>query len=275
MDEQMYQIEAETATNHWRFVAQRRLLSPIIRKLRLQSDAPILDLGSGTGTNLRMLRELNCRNTIGLDKNPAAVRFCAEQGLGTVEQGDVCDLPFEDARFALVLAADIVAQVGDDERAFSEIRRVLAPGGTAVITVPAFESLRGGQDGAWPHARRYRKRQLEERLRAAGLDGVEVFYFNYVLFFPLWLARRLRRPLQVEVQSRTLANPSWANRVLTAVVTLDVRTARWVRAPFGASILAIARRGRRAGVGVPARVEESVALLRPRSAAAGAYRCAR
>ncbi len=271
MDELTYQIEAEIEANHWWFVTRRKLLSGIIRELRIAADAAILDLGTSTGTNLRMLKEMNCHNAIGLDKSEAAIRYCAGKGLGTVEQGDVCDLPFEDERFALVLATDIVEHVDDDVRALSEIRRVLAPGGTAVITVPAFESLWGVQDDVSHHKRRYRKRQLEERMGAAGLEGVEVFYFNYLLFFPIWLARQLIHLFRLKVQNENLVNTSSINRVLTAIFTLDVHTARWVHAPFGVSILAIARSGRRVAVGTPVRVEPPITLAQARSAAAGAY----
>lgn len=271
MDDLTYRIEAELEANHWWFVTRRKLLSQIIRELGVRPDAPILDLGTSTGTNLRMLRDLDCRNRIGLDKSPAAIRYCAEKGLGTVEEGDVCDLPFADERFALVLATDIVEHVDDDVRALAEIRRVLAPGGTAVITVPAFESLWGVQDDVSHHKRRYRKRQLEARLRAAGLECVEVFYFNYLLFLPIWLARQIIRLFQLDVANENLVNTPFINRLLTAIFTLDIRTARWIRAPFGVSILAMARSARHAGVGIPLRVTEARPLVRPRSAAAGAY----
>lgn len=253
MDELTYRIEAEIEASHWWFVTRRKLLSQIIRELRVPPEAAILDLGTSTGTNLRMLKDLDYRQAIGLDKSAEAIRYCAEKGLGTVEQGDVCDLPFEDGRFALVLATDIIEHVDDDVRALSEIRRVLAPGGTVVITVPAFESLWGVQDDVSRHKRRYRKRQLEARIRAAGLAGLEVFYFNYLLFFPIWLARQVIHIVRLNVQNENLVNTSLINRLLTAIFTLDVRTARWIHPPFGVSILAIARSGRTAGVGVPVR----------------------
>ena len=41
MDDLTYQIEAEIEANHWWFVTRRRLLSQIIRELRLPSDAAI------------------------------------------------------------------------------------------------------------------------------------------------------------------------------------------------------------------------------------------
>ena len=110
------------------------------------------------GTNLRLLQELGiCRTARGLDLSDDAIRWCAEKGLGTVEKGDVCNLPFGEASFELVLATDIIEHVDDDLQAITEIRRVLAPGGTAIITVPAFQSLWGLQDDVAHHKRRYLK----------------------------------------------------------------------------------------------------------------------
>jgi SAM-dependent methyltransferase len=265
-------IAAEVEDSPWWFAARRKLLSQIIRKLRLPPEAAVLALGTAMGEHLRMLEHLGCRNTTGLDKYETAIRYRGEQAVDTIEAGEVCDLPFEDERFALVLATDIVAHVVDDGRALSEIRRVLSPGGSAVLVVPAFEALRGRQDDTSQPRHRYCKRQLEERLRAAGLEDVDVFYFNYLLWFPLWLARQRVGRLRQTVCNERPVPSSWLDHVLTAVVTLDVHTARWVRAPFGVSLLAIARSGRRAGVGVPLRVDTPIALVRPHSAAAGAYR---
>ncbi len=242
MDELTYRIEAEVEAHHWWFVSRRKLLSQIIRELRIPPDAPILDLGTSTGTNLRLLRELDCRNTVGLDSSYDAIRWCAEKGLGKVEHGDICALPFPDGRFALVLATDIIEHVDEDVQALSEVRRVLAPGGTAVITVPAFESLWGVQDDVSHHKRRYRKPQLAARITGAGLECVEVVYFNYMLFMPIWLARQIIRVLRIGVKNENVVNTLLLNRLLTAIFSFDVLSARRVRPPFGVSILAVARR---------------------------------
>ena len=50
MDELTYRIEAEIETNHWWFVTRRKLLSQIIRGLRVPSDAAILDLSTSKKT---------------------------------------------------------------------------------------------------------------------------------------------------------------------------------------------------------------------------------
>jgi len=49
---------------------------------------------------------------------------------------DICDLPFGDAAYDVVLASHVLEHVVDDDRAISEIRRVVRPGGFAVLPVP-------------------------------------------------------------------------------------------------------------------------------------------
>lgn len=49
---------------------------------------------------------------------------------------DLCDLPFADASYDLVYASHVLEHIREDRRAIAEIRRVLRPGGIAVLPVP-------------------------------------------------------------------------------------------------------------------------------------------
>lgn len=237
-----FAVESAVQGTHWWFVVRRRLIARLIDRLALASDAAVLDIGTGTGTNLRLLRDLGFSNFRGLDLHDEAIRWCAEKGLGGVEKGDVCAMPFADESFALVLATDILEHVNDDARAIGEIHRVLKPGGTAVITVPAFESLWGLQDDVGLHLRRYRQADLLGRIEGGGLRVTDSFHFNWLLFVPIWLARQLIRLLRVPLKSEAQLNAPLINRALTAVFELDVSIATRLHPPFGVSILAVARR---------------------------------
>lgn len=239
MDTSTYAVEAEVEASHWWFVARRRLLTDLIARQKIPLDAQVLDIGTSTGTNLRLLRDLGYSNRRGLDMSEDAIRWCADKGLGRVEKGDVCNLPFRDGEFRLVLATDIIEHVDDDVRATSEIRRVLAPGGTAIISVPAFRSLWGLQDDVSHHKRRYRKRELLNVIGRGGLACRNSFYFNYLLFIPIWSARQLIRVLGIRLESENQVNTPALNRLLTWIFMLDVVTARSVHPPFGVSIMAV------------------------------------
>jgi SAM-dependent methyltransferase len=188
------------------------------------------------------LKGLGYGQVIGLDASEAAIRFCAEKDLGPVQHGDVCHLPFESDRFQLILATDLLEHVDDDAQALSEMARVLAPGGTVIVTVPAFASLWGLQDEVAHHKRRYRLEPLVARLDAAGLVCRERGYFNYLLFAPIWMARQLIRALRLRLASENELNAPGLNRLLTWIFACDVWSARRVKPPFGVSIFAVAKK---------------------------------
>jgi len=242
MDAATYAVEAVIEQNHWWFTVRRELFAREIRALGLGPEARVLDIGTSTGTNLRMLRELGFARVAGLDSSEDAIRFCAAKGLGQVRQGDVRAMPFEAASFELVLATDIIEHVEDDAAALAEVARVLAPGGTALITVPTFPALWGLQDRVAHHKRRYRLGQLVAAIRRAGLEPGRRYYFNYLLFVPIWAARRAIDLLRVELRSESEVNSPLLNRLLGAVFRFDALTAPFLHPPFGVSALVVARR---------------------------------
>jgi len=242
MEAGVYEVEAKLEETHWWFSGRRKLFGQIIRRLPLERGAPVLDVGTSTGTNLRLLRDLGFHSVVGLDASEDAIAFCAAKGLGRVRLGDVTRMPFENAEFSLVLATDIIEHVDDDLAALSEIYRVLRPGGSVLITVPAFMSLWGLQDDVSRHKRRYRKSQLLERIRSCGFVPIDAFYFNYLLFSPIWTARQLMKWVKPSIRSENELNSPLINTILTSLFAMDVTTAGWLRPPFGVSALVLAEK---------------------------------
>lgn len=242
MDLSAYAVEAAVEQSHWWFNGRRRLFAHEIARLHLAPEAPILDIGTGTGANLRVLKTLGFRNIVGFDLSDDAIRYCASKGLGAVRRGDICALPTTSDSINLVMATDIVEHVDDDALALREIARVLAPGGHAMIAVPAFPSLWGRQDEVSHHKRRYRRRQLEELVSTSGLRPARVFYFNYLLFAPIWLVRQAIRILRLPLDSELQINRPLINRLLTLTFALDIETARRLRIPFGVSLFCLAKK---------------------------------
>jgi SAM-dependent methyltransferase len=208
----------------------------------IPSGSRILDIGTSSGTNLRMLREMGFSDVTGLDSSTEAIRFCVENGLGTVQLGDINAMPFADRTFSLVLATDIIEHVDDDVGALAEVARILKPGHHALITVPAFPILWGFQDDVSLHKRRYRMAPLLERIRAAGLEPQARYHFNYLLFGSIWSARQIMKVWRHRFGSESEVNSPLMNRVLSTIFNLDVMTAPRVRPPFGVSILVVARK---------------------------------
>ena len=242
MDAGTFAVEARIEATHWWFVGRRRLFAREIARACLPRATRALDVGTSTGTNLRMLRDLGFTDVEGLDLSEEAIRYCAEKALGEVHEGDICAMPFSDGSFSLVLATDVIEHVADDRLALTEVARVLKPGGVAIITVPAFQTLYGLQDRVAQHRRRYLKQDLVEKIRAADLEIGSVYYFNYLLFVPIWLARRVIDLLGARLDSEAELNSPMMNWVLGRIFALDVLSARLLSPPFGVSLFAIARK---------------------------------
>jgi len=189
-----------------------------------------------------MLRDIGLVDVTGLDLSPEAIAWCQRKGLGEVKQGDICDMPFATGKFDLVLATDIIEHVEDDSRALEEVVRVLRPGGIALVTVPAFSMIWGLQDRVAQHKRRYLQRDLNLLLSQAGLIVEKSYYFNYLLFLPILLARRIIDRSRIQLESEAELNSPVLNWLLDKLFTLDVLSAPHLRPPFGVSILAIARK---------------------------------
>ena len=239
-----FEVESRVEATHWWFVARRELFAREISQAGIPLTARVLDIGTSTGTNLRMLREMGFHDVTGLDATEDAILFCAEKGLGTVRQGDVCRMPFADGSFDLILATDVIEHVDDDMQALKEIARVLAPTGRALITVPAFPSLWGLQDDVAMHKRRYLLAELVTRVQAAGLKPGCSYYFNYLLFAPIWLTRQLIRLFRIRLKSENQINNPLLNWLLLWIFRIDVATARRVSPSFGVSALVLAERPR-------------------------------
>jgi SAM-dependent methyltransferase len=239
MEATNFAAEAEVEEEHWWFVGRRKLFARELRLAGISFESRILDIGTGTGANLRLLRNLQVHTVTSLDSDELAIRYCKQKGLGDVQQGDICALPFADDSFEMVLATDVIEHVDDDAAALRELARVLKEGGRALITVPAFPSLWGLQDIVGHHKRRYRLRALLAKMRAAGLEPQRHYYFNYLLFAPIWLARQVISLLGIKLNSEAELNSPLLNRILSVVFTADIKTAPFLRPPFGVSILAI------------------------------------
>lgn len=242
MEYATYAAETEAEATHWWFVGRRTLFRRLLARYAGDRDARVLDVGTSTGTNLRLLTDMDYRNVTGLDPSPEAIRFCAEKGLPPVREGSITAMPFEDGSFNLVLATDVVEHVDADQEAVDEVARVLRPGGTALFTVPAFQSLWGLQDEVSHHKRRYRRTDFCALVDKAGFAVVDQFYFNYLLFGPIWLARRLIPLVAPNAKSETELNVPLVNGVLHGIMQLDVATAPLVRPPAGVSYLVLARK---------------------------------
>ncbi len=96
----------------------------------------VLDVGCGTGTFLELLQRFDC-HLYGLDSSPAMLEV-AHKRLGDrakLELGDATEMPYEDARFDLVIAMQCLHEMALEAHAaaVTEMRRVLRDTGAVLL----------------------------------------------------------------------------------------------------------------------------------------------
>ena len=104
------------------------------------------------------------------DRDPRRYAFA-----GAVCQMDLTALPYADRSFDAIVANHVLEHVPDDKRALSELRRVLRPGGFAVLQVPIARRLERTLEGVpvYTDAERERVYGQRDHVRLYGLDYPE------------------------------------------------------------------------------------------------------
>lgn len=124
------------STSFWRWMTREHLLPFVLGDADLGEH--LLEIGSGTGAATLALRKRASRVT-SLDYDHAfAVQLTesSASGPGNVVQGDAAALPFADRTFSSAVAILVLHHLrstDQQDRAFSEIHRVLRPGGCLFV----------------------------------------------------------------------------------------------------------------------------------------------
>ncbi|MCF8321821.1 MAG: methyltransferase domain-containing protein, partial [Flavobacterium sp.] len=108
-------------------------------------------------------------------------------------KADICNLPFEDNQYDVILCNHVLEHIPDDTKAMQELFRVLKPGGMAILQIPqdlkmeitftddsiTDQKERANIFGQYDHVRIY-GRDYFDKLRSSGFTVVEEDYTNKI-----------------------------------------------------------------------------------------------
>jgi SAM-dependent methyltransferase len=240
---------AEVEAAHWWARGMWRLAGHWLDvALNRRSGLHALDVGCGTGeTAVRLARRPEIARVVGLDPSPRALAHARRRHGFPLVLGSALELPFDDAGFDVATCFDVLQHLPEraDRRAAAELRRVLRPGGIALIRANA--NARAGRrvEGAG-----YRLGDLSEVFASSGFSIRRASYANCL---PA-LAQELRGRLRPRGRSRSghpsggglriQMPPPWLNRMMGGVTAIEAAVAGRlaVPLPFGHSTLLMAVR---------------------------------
>jgi SAM-dependent methyltransferase len=238
-----YELQTHRAEDrHWWYRGRRNVIERVIADLRLPARARILDAGCGSGRNMV---ELARHGTVaGVELSDTSVDIARARGAGEVVAGSVLEMPFDGESFDLSVCLDVIEHLEDDLGALRELRRVLAPGGSLLVTVPAYQWLWSGHDEVNHHHRRYTRRSLQRVAEQAGWEQVRTTYFNSLLL-PVAIVLRVLDRFSRKTTESSLdlwVPPEPLNWLLERPLALEAALiGRGARIPAGLSLLAVFR----------------------------------
>jgi SAM-dependent methyltransferase len=122
----------------------------------------VLDIGFGEGYGSRILADAGA-DYLGIEVDPEIVEHARRCYGLRFEWYDGTTIDAPDGSFDLVLAFQMIAYLDDPQPWLSEVRRVLDPGGLALITTPnrVYRLYEGQRPWNRYHAREYSAHELE------------------------------------------------------------------------------------------------------------------
>jgi SAM-dependent methyltransferase len=244
-----YRVMFEIEDAYWWYRGVRTLLTNWLSRYAPldspQRRAMILDVGCGTGANLKLLQSFG--TAVGVDISRQALSFCRARGIprDRTYLASATDLPFPSGQFNLAISFDVICNIADDARAFAEISRVLKPGGRFISLLPAYQWLWGEHDVAVGHQRRYDAREVRRKFSAAGLATERLTYANSIML-PFIAATRLtvrRAPSNGSpVRSDLMPLPRVVNGSLAALFSAEMSAVSRMNLPAGLSVIALGRK---------------------------------
>jgi len=242
MQAHAYDIIYQNEATNWWYRVRRKIVCNMLARYQKKSPTPlrILDIGCGTGL---LMQEMQRYGTVeGVDISAQAIAYCKERGLSTVQEASAEVLPYPSESFDVVVILDVLEHLKDDSAGLNEIKRVLVPGGRAIITVPAFMFLWSITDVLSEHYRRYTRREICAAVKKTGLHIQRATYFNTFLFPAIAAVRLSVRVFRIKMKSETRVGGSIGNAIFYALFRLESFLLPYVSFPFGVSVLIIAQK---------------------------------
>ena len=243
MNSDEYLKLAEVEDRMWYFPSLHWHVRHGLERGGVPAGARLLDAGCGTGgLILRMRVQRPDWNWAGIDFSALGVELARRRVPGVeFAEASITALPQSAGEFDAVVSADVICQVENPEVALAEFFRVLKPGGTVVINVPAYMWMWSYHDDSCQTKRRYTRPELANLLGAAGFENVRTTHWNALPFPLLWAKRKIFRT--AKDTSDVKPYPTVLEAGFTAAMGVEhawiAAGGRWA---WGSSVFATARK---------------------------------
>jgi SAM-dependent methyltransferase len=189
---------------HWREASRMGLrfnaplvsrYNSVLKRIPLEANE-ILDFGCGDGYLTCLIARLTPRSLVtGLDGDRHGINVAQRRASRIpnvrFQLSETLALPFTAGTFDVIIMADVIEHLPDFKASLSEIRRVLRPRGTLIISTPHRQPT-----GKWDERHVFEFSASELRTEVANLfESVELFGSWPMPYFRAWRRKGLGRIL--------------------------------------------------------------------------------
>lgn len=227
----------ELEDSYWWHVAKRELAVSLLNRY-FPAPGTLVEGGVGSSRNLIAFRDLGY-DVRGFDVMPEAVACASERGLDVRLHDLAQPWPVEAESLRAVVLLDVIEHVADPVAVLAHVRDALAPGGGAIVTVPAYQWLFSDWDAALGHYRRYTTKMLKTQAGQAGLKVLKLTHWNA---FTLPAAVAVRSGQRMFPQGRAAEFPRvspFTNRLLLGCAAAERWMMRRLPVPCGLSVVGV------------------------------------
>lgn len=213
----------------------------ILEEFRPYLGKKFVEVGAGTGSFSEMLIGEKPENLALIE--PSEMFKFLEQNISQIETSatvNYYNTIFSEAADSLsekpdtIIYVNVMEHIEDDAAELKKVYETLETGGHCLIFVPALMSLYGAFDEKVGHFRRYAKRELEEKGKAAGFKIEKSKYFDFVGIFPWYIKYKLLKSDSLESGAVT-AYDKFA-------VPVTKQFERFLKFPAGKNILTVLKK---------------------------------
>jgi SAM-dependent methyltransferase len=212
-----------------------------VRRAASDSNPSIIEIGCSSGFVLKLLRQnFPSAMIVGADyvRGPLQALSSELPDLPLL-QFDLTNCPLPDASFDIVVLLNVLEHIEDDNKALLHVARILKPGGTAIIEVPAGPDLYDVYDKQLQHFRRYRLQDLVRQVEAAGMTVIEKSHLGFFIYPGFWWTKKRgqRRLQDAESVQRAIVardiKTTGNSRVMYSLMRLEAKLRDLIFYPWG------------------------------------------
>ncbi len=223
---------------HWWHIAKRALVKQFIKGRGLD----ILVAGLGGGIICDELRSKGHKVT-GIEISELSCKHVSDNFKINVISGNLENpLPFKNGSFDIVILADVLEHLDNDELLLREASVCLKRGGAVIVTAPAYPHMWSSWDVRVNHKRRYSLAVVKDKLTGAGLCVKKASYFNTLLYpcvYVYRIALRLSGRKFFERSDFLVCSGRFAGGIAALYYMIERRLLRVFDLPFGLSVFVI------------------------------------